>query len=89
MQSATYAAQSLAVLNRAALKLAVFTFAAAVHGLVGLGFLRTLSTLALLAGILGVMMGQWRHERPLAPHYTHFDEAAWFIMLGLILRRLM
>ena len=80
--------RSLQVLKRAGLKLSFFIAAAAIQAAAGHGFVRPLATLVILSAIAAAVFGLWLRDRPTGPDYNHFDEAAWFLLLGYVLRRL-
>ena len=79
--------RSLLTLKRAAVRLGLFTAMAAVQGLAGYGFAKPLSAMALWMSLFCVAVAVARNERATARHYNSFDEAAWFYLLGFILRR--
>lgn len=87
--AAAIRARSLLVLKRAAFKLCFFVIAAFGQTLLGYEFIATFAALALLTGILAFALGIGSRENIRALHYTYFDEASWFLLLGHIGRRLL
>ncbi len=79
--------RSLLVIRRFSWKVGFFVCCALGHFMAGHGFLRNLEALALASTVLAVVVGHWRQERVGAPHYTSFDEAAWFMLLAFVLAR--
>lgn len=75
-------ARSSAVLKRAAFKLAFFTVAAAGQALLGYAFVPALGSLLVLTSVLSVIFGLTGREEVRSPHWTSFDEGAWFALLG-------
>lgn len=69
-------------------KVGAVVCAATAQAAIGNGFLRHVVSLALAAAILAIILAQWRVERVNAPHYTSYDEAAWFMLLSFIARDL-
>lgn len=80
------AERSLLALKRAGFKLVLFAAAAALQASAGHGFLRTFATLAFLSSVLLSVLALVKQERATAPYYTSLDEAAWFFILGYVLR---
>lgn len=87
-QTLSGATRSLAVAKRAGFKLAVFVLAAGLQSLAGYGFAPTLASLCLLTGILAAILGIMCRDRPSSLHFTYFDEAAWFMLIGHVVRRM-
>ena len=87
MPSRPASERSLHVVRRAGLKLSFFTAASAIQAAAGYGFLRPLTTLIMLSAVAAALLGLWLRDRPTAPDYNYFDEAAWFLVLGFVLRR--
>lgn len=79
--------RSLRTLRWAAFKLAVFVVVAGAQGLAGRGFMMPLATMAMWTALLCAAAAAVRQESATAPHYNALDEAAWFFLLGFILRR--
>lgn len=82
------AARSLRTIRRFVWKVAFFALFAAAHAGAGRGFFAQFASFALLATVLGLALGHWHRERVSAPHYTHFDEAAWLMLLAGLADRL-
>ena len=80
--------RSLLTLKRAGFRLAVFVTIAFAHGLAGRGFVLPLAQMCLWMALFCVAVAAVRQERATAPYYNSMDEAAWFFLLGFILRRM-
>jgi hypothetical protein len=79
---------SFLTLKRAAFKLAVFVTIASAQALAGRGFVLPLAQMCLWMALFCVVVAVARQERATAPYYNSMDEAAWFYLVGFILRRL-
>ena len=80
--------RSLLTLKRAGFKLGVFVLCAGAQALAGYGFIKPLSTMALWTALICAAIATVRQERATDPFYNALDEAAWFYLLGFVLRRL-
>lgn len=80
------AARSLLVIKRFAYKVGFFVLFAGGAAAFGQSFARHLALFALLSAVVSIVLAQSQRERVWAPHYTSFDEAAWFLLLSSILR---
>ncbi len=80
--------RSLLTLKRAGFKLAVFVLIASAQAMAGVGFVKSLSTMALWTALIFAAVAAVRQERATAAHYNSLDEAAWFCLLGFVLPRL-
>ena len=74
--------RSVAVVKRAAYKVAFFTVAAAGQALLGYAFVSALGSLFVLTSLLSVIFGLMNREEVGSPYWTFFDEGAWFALLG-------
>ena len=83
---ATDAEISSFVVRRFAFKCVGFTVWAALQALLGFGFSRQLAVMALISAVFAQCLGVWHREQVRAPHWTYFDEAAWFVLVGSALR---
>lgn len=79
------ALRSLLVIRRFTWKVGFFVCFSAFQAGAGNGFTRHLVWLTLAAAVLSIVLGHWSLERIAAPHYTYFDEAAWFMLLSFAL----
>lgn len=80
--------RSLLTLRRAGFKLVVFVMLAGAQAMAGYGFVKPISTMALWTALFCAAIAVVRQERATDPFYNSLDEAAWFYLLGFVLRRL-
>lgn len=86
VREATDVQISRAILRRFAFKCVVFGIWAGLQAHAGFGFCRTYAAMALVSAVLSEFLGLWRRERITAPHWTYFDEAAWFFFIAAAFR---
>jgi hypothetical protein len=84
--AASDGAVSALVLRRFGWRCALFTAWAALGALFGLGFARQLGVMFMIAALVTQLLGLSYRDRLDARHWTHYDETAWFILLGSALR---